>query len=106
MKRFFLAPIPSETLMAKDPGNLHGLKKDETEFHRVMVSGKLAEIAATYLDKASRVYVEGRLHTHVGTSETVIIGDEIIMLGRRTGAETKSTPKVRSALKAGRLKAK
>src|SRR5512145_2319654 len=36
-------------------------KHDATQFHRVVVWGKLADIAATYLDKASRVYLEGRL---------------------------------------------
>lgn len=50
-------------------------RKDVTEFHRVVVSGKLASIALTYLEKSSRVYIEGRLADHD------IIADEIIMLG-------------------------
>ena len=63
-------------------------KKDKTEFHRVIVWGRLADIVATYLDRASRVYVEGRLQyrdwqdkSGQKRKSTDIIADEIIMLG-------------------------
>ncbi len=36
-------------------------KRDKTEFHKITVWGKLAEIVLTYLDKGSRIYIEGRL---------------------------------------------
>jgi len=36
---------------------------DKTEWHRVTVFGKTAEFVANYLDKGSKVYVEGRLQT-------------------------------------------
>jgi single-strand DNA-binding protein len=63
-------------------------KKDKTEFHRLIAWGKLAEIAHTYLDKGSRVYVEGRLSYRdwkdakgqPRRSSDIIIG-ELIMLG-------------------------
>src|SRR6185503_19369427 len=38
-------------------------KKEETEWHRIVFRGKLAEVAGEYLKKGSQVYVEGRLRT-------------------------------------------
>lgn len=40
-----------------------GEKRDKTEWHRVVIFGKLAEIAKEYLHKGSLVYVEGKLQT-------------------------------------------
>ena len=40
-----------------------GQKQERTEWHRVSLYGKLAEIAGQYLDKGSKVYVEGKLQT-------------------------------------------
>lgn len=40
-----------------------GNKIDKTEWHRVVVFGKLAEIAAQYLAKGSKVFLEGKLQT-------------------------------------------
>ena len=40
-----------------------GEKKEQTEWHRVVMFGRLAEVAAQYLRKGSQVYVEGRLQT-------------------------------------------
>ena len=40
-----------------------GQKQVRTEWHRVSLFGKLAEIAGQYLDKGSKVYVEGKLQT-------------------------------------------
>jgi single-strand DNA-binding protein len=40
-----------------------GQKQEKTEWHRVSLFGKLAEIAGQYLDKGSKVYVEGKLQT-------------------------------------------
>ena len=40
-----------------------GQKQERTEWHRVSLFGKLAEIAGQYLDKGSKVYVEGKLQT-------------------------------------------
>ena len=40
-----------------------GQEQERTEWHRVSLFGKLAEIAGQYLDKGSKVYVEGKLQT-------------------------------------------
>lgn len=71
-----------------------GQKVDKTEWHRVCLFGKLAEIAGQYLDKGSKVYVEGKLQTRKWqdqsgvdryTTEVVISGfnGTLQMLDRR-----------------------
>lgn len=40
-----------------------GQKQEKTEWHRVVIFGKLAEIAQQYLFKGSQVYLEGKLQT-------------------------------------------
>ncbi len=49
----------SENWTSKD-----GQKQERTEWHRVVVWGKLAEICGKYLAKGRQVYVEGRLQTN------------------------------------------
>lgn len=43
--------------------NKEGKKQQETEFHNIVLFGKLAEIASQYLKKGSLVFIEGRLRT-------------------------------------------
>ena len=40
-----------------------GEQKEKTEWHRIAIFGKLAEIAGEYLRKGSQVYIEGQLQT-------------------------------------------
>src|SRR3954465_7273101 len=70
-----------------------GEKKEETEWHRVVFRGKLAEIAGEYLKKGSQVYVEGRLRTRKWQDKegqdrytTEIVADSMQMLGSRPGS--------------------
>ena len=69
-----------------------GEQREETEWHRVAMFGRLAEIAAEYLRKGSQVYLEGRLKTRKWQDKqgndrytTEIIADEMQMLGGRSG---------------------
>lgn len=43
--------------------NKEGEKQQETEFHNIILFGRLAEIASQYLKKGSLVFIEGRLRT-------------------------------------------
>ncbi|EBS1325818.1 single-stranded DNA-binding protein [Salmonella enterica subsp. enterica serovar Worthington] len=47
-----------------------GEKKERTEWHRVVLYGKLAEIASEYLRKGSQVYIEGALRTRKWTDQS------------------------------------
>ncbi len=69
-----------------------GEQKDRTEWHRVAMFGRLAEIAAEYLRKGSQVYIEGKLRTRKWQDKdgndrytTEIVADEMQMLGGRSG---------------------
>jgi len=70
-----------------------GEKKEATEWHRVVLYRKLAEIAGQYLKKGSLVYIEGRLQTRKWTGKddidrytTEIIADDLRMLGARSSS--------------------
>lgn len=72
----------------KDKGS--GERKELTEWHRVTLYRKLAEVAKEYLRKGSQVYIEGRLQTRKWTDKenverytTEIIADTMQMLGSR-----------------------
>ena len=75
----------------KDKGS--GEMREQTEWHRVVFFGRLAEIAGEYLKKGSPVYVEGRLRTRKWTDKegndrytTEITADGMQLLGSRGGA--------------------
>ena len=55
----------SETWKDKQTGE----QKEKTEWHRVVMFGKLAEIAGEYLKKGSKVYIEGSLQTRKWTNQ-------------------------------------
>ena len=72
---------------------------DYTEWHRVVLFDKLAEIAAEYLRKGSQVYVEGKIRTNKWQDRdgndrwtTEIIANEMQMLGGRGGGGGGSAP--------------
>lgn len=77
-----------------------GEKQEQTEWHRVAMFGKTAEIAGEYLKKGSQVYIEGRLETRKWTDKegqerftTEIKADRMQMLGSRSGgSERMSAP--------------
>ncbi|MGN6282602.1 single-stranded DNA-binding protein [Frateuria sp.] len=69
-----------------------GEKQERTEWHRVKLFGKLAEIAGEYLKKGRQVYIEGSLRTDKYTDKsgvekysTDIIANDMQMLGGMGG---------------------
>ncbi|MDH2370004.1 single-stranded DNA-binding protein [Providencia rettgeri] len=96
----------SESWRDKQSGEM----REKTEWHRVCIFGKLAEVAGEYLKKGSQVYIEGFLQTRKWqdqsgqdryTTEVVVnIGGTMQMLGNgnsnnngnQTGNKSTSSP--------------
>lgn len=72
-----------------------GQQQERTEWHRVVMFRRLAEIAGEYLRKGSQVYLEGKLQTRKWQDQngqdrytTEIVADQMQMLGgRATGGQ-------------------
>ncbi len=77
-----------------------GEQKEITEWHRVVIFGKLAEIAGDYLRKGAQIYIEGQLRTRKWqgqdgtdryTTEIVVnVGGTMQMLGSRQQQDNKA----------------
>ena len=70
-----------------------GQSQERTEWHRIVVWGKLAELCNQYLQKGRQVYVEGRLQTREWTDKenhkhytTEVVAQQVTFLGGRDGA--------------------
>lgn len=68
-----------------------GTRQDKTEYHNIVLWGKLAEIAGQYLIKGQECYIEGRLQTRAYTAKdgtekrvTEVIG-ESMQMGSKAG---------------------
>ncbi|HBO1698976.1 TPA: single-stranded DNA-binding protein [Pseudomonas aeruginosa] len=99
--------VTNETWKDKQTGQ----QQERAEFHRVVLFGKVAEIASQYLHKGSQVYVEGSLRTRKWQGQdgqdrytTEIIVDmhgQMQMLGGKPGneqaAQSRSSPQQQSA---------
>ncbi|MBW5995882.1 single-stranded DNA-binding protein [Klebsiella michiganensis] len=88
----------SETWRDKQSGEL----RENTEWHRVVMFGKLAEVAGEYLRKGAQVYIEGQLRTRNWQDDTgttryvteVLVGQNGTMQmlgGRREGSPSENT---------------
>jgi len=84
----------AESWKDKQSGEL----QTRTEWHRIVLFSRLAEIASEYLKKGSKVYIEGRLQTRkwedkngVERYTTEIVGNELQMLDSRGDAAGGST---------------
>ena len=70
--------------------NAQGERQEETEWHRIVAFGRLAEICGQYLRKGKQVYIEGRIQTRSWDDQqsgqkrymTEIVAQEMQMLGR------------------------
>jgi single-strand DNA-binding protein len=82
----------NESWRDKNTGN----QVEKTEWHRIVIFGKLAEIAAQYLKKGQQVYFEGKLQTRKWQDQsgqdrysTEIVANEMQMLGGKpSGTQT------------------
>ena len=93
-----LAVATSESWTDKTTGQ----KQEKTEWHRVVIFGRLADIAQKYLHKGSKVYIEGQLRTRSWdqngekkyTTEVVLSGfnSALQMLNKVTGESVEPTP--------------
>jgi len=70
--------------------NKDGQQEQKTEWHKVVLWGKLAEIARDYLKKGKQVYLEGRLQTSSWEDKegqkrytTEVVANQMLMLGGR-----------------------
>jgi single-strand DNA-binding protein len=68
-----------------------GEAQERTEWHRIVIFGKLGEIASQYLKKGSQAYFEGKIKTNKWQDQsgndrytTEIVANEMQMLGRRS----------------------
>lgn len=90
-----LAVATSESWKDKQTGE----RKEQTEWHRVVMFGRLAEIAGEYLKKGSLVYIEGSLRTRKWQDKdgqdrytTEIHCSELKMLGSRSDGSPSPSP--------------
>lgn len=79
--------------------NRAGEKHDETEWHRIVTFGKLAEVCYQYLEKGRPLYAEGRLQTRswedregITRFSTEVVADTIQLLRSGTAGQVAQAP--------------
>ncbi|MDX5933785.1 single-stranded DNA-binding protein [Acidithiobacillus thiooxidans] len=87
-----LSVATSESYKDKD-----GNKQENTEWHRVVAFGKLAEIIGEYCGKGQLIYVAGKIRTRKWTDKegqerytTEIVANEMKMLSKKDGTASES----------------
>jgi single-strand DNA-binding protein len=83
-------PIANLSIATSESWGKEGDRKEKTEWHRVVVFGKLADLCGDYLSKGRQVYIEGRLQTRqwedrdgVKRYTTEVVARDIVFLGSR-----------------------
>lgn len=81
-----------------------GVKKEQTEWHRIVLWGKTAEALTEYLRKGKQVCVQGRLQTRKWTDKekierqtTEIVAHNVVLLGSRNDGAQQAAPAVSSS---------
>ena len=84
----------------------NGEMQDRTEWHRVVMYGRMAETATEYMKKGQMVYVEGRLNTRewedqnqIKRRTTEIRCDNFTMLGKRSDSSVPPSANPESSMK-------
>jgi len=87
--------VTNITIATSESWTKDGNKEEKTEWHRVVFFNKLADIAAQYLKKGSKVYVEGKLQTRKWQDNngndrytTEIVAREMQMLDSKGSSST------------------
>ncbi len=78
--------------------NRDGQKQEHTEWHRIVVWGKLAETCGEYLAKGRKVYVEGRLQTRSWEDDkgqkrytTEVVASQVLFLSANSSTQEKKS---------------
>jgi single-strand DNA-binding protein len=81
-----------------------GEQKEKTEWHRVVMFNRLAEIATEYLRKGSQVYIEGKIQTRKWEDKegkdrwtTEVVANEMQMLGSRSSGSNSAPSSMEGA---------
>lgn len=88
--------------------NSEGQRQERTEWHRVVVWGKMAELCGRYLSKGRQIYVEGRLQTRSWEDQqglkrysTEIVARDIQFLGDATRSQDTQGDRAHSSAPVG-----
>lgn len=80
--------------------NKEGTRQEKTEWHRIVVWGKLAETCAQHLSKGRQIYIEGRLQTRGWETDkgekrfsTEVVANQVLFLGSASEAKSKDDQK-------------
>ena len=76
-----------------------GQKREDTQWHRIVIWGKTAESIQPYLTKGKQIYVEGKIQTREWTDKegkqvktTEIRADRVVLLGGGGGGDRAARP--------------
>jgi single-strand DNA-binding protein len=76
-----------------------GQKREDTQWHRIVIWGKTAESIQPYLTKGKQIYVEGKIQTREWTDKegkqvktTEIRADRVVLLGSAGGGDRAARP--------------
>lgn len=93
------AAVCSISVATTESWNKDGQKQEKTEWHRVVIWNKRAEVCAKYLFKGSKVYIEGKLQTRSFEKDgvkkyiTEIIATDVQFLTKNeSGNQERSAP--------------
>lgn len=88
-----LSVATNDSVKDKTSGEWH----ERTEWHKVVLFSRMAEVARDYLKKGSQVYIEGRLQTRKWQDKeghdrytTEIVGNDMQMLGGKRGDDDRA----------------
>ncbi len=95
------APVANFSVATNEVWNdkTSGQKQERTEWHKIVVWGKIAELCGQYLAKGRQVYLEGRLQTRQWQDKdgqtrytTEVVAQSVQFLGSNQGAQVGAVP--------------